>query len=143
MKALRALAVVVGVVAALFALSAGAYASVSNPGVTSTAANASAVPQATIHGCPAGWFCFYDDINWNQGTNGRRLQFQSCGLQNLTDFGFNDDASSWVNNTGSSVDLFRDIGGQGGLLWHEAPNSSAAFVGGANNDQASSFRRNC
>ena len=98
---------------------------------------------ATVHGCPAGWFCFYDDINFNAGTSGRRLQFQSCGLQNLTDFGFNDDASSWVNNTGSTVDVFKDTGGRGGRLWHEAANSSSAFVGGANNDQASSFRRNC
>jgi len=142
MKTLRAFVVMVGVVAALLALPTGASAS-ANPGATATTANTTAIPQATIHGCPAGWFCFYDDINFNAGTNGRRLQFQSCGLQNLTDFGFNDDASSWVNNTGSTIDVFKDIDGRGGRLWHEAAHSSSSFVGGANNDQASSFRRNC
>ena len=51
MKSFRALAVVIGAVAALLALPAGAYAS-ANPGATSSTANA--VPLATIHGCPAG-----------------------------------------------------------------------------------------
>src|SRR5262249_46639950 len=98
-----------------------------------------AIPQATIHGCPSGRFCFHKDA----GFGGRRLQFSSCGLQNLTDFAFNDQASSWVNNTGSSVDVFRDVNGGGGRLWHEPPHSQSSFVGSGANDQASSFRRNC
>jgi hypothetical protein len=98
-----------------------------------------AVPQATIHGCPSGWFCFYKDA----GFGGRRVQFSSCGLQNLTDFGFNDQASSWVNNTGSSVDVFKDVNGGGGRLWHEPAHSESSFVGSGANDKASSFRRNC
>jgi hypothetical protein len=97
------------------------------------------VPQATVHGCPSGWFCFYHDANFG----GRMLQFSDCGIQNLTDFGFNDQASSWVDNTGSSVDVFLNINGGGGVLWHESPHSSSSFVGSGANDRASSFRRNC
>jgi hypothetical protein len=142
MKALRAIAVVLGVAAVLLVLPAGAYAA-GNPSATNTA-TVSAVPQVTIHGCPTGWFCLYQDINFNAGTNGRRLQFQSCNVtQNLTDFGFNDQASSWVNNTSHSVRVFKDINGGGGILWTSAPNSQSSFVGGANNDQASSLRIIC
>jgi glyoxylate carboligase len=141
-KALRALAVVLGVAAALLVVPAGAYAA-GNQSAPSASATVGAVPLATIHGCPAGWYCLYDDINWNAGTNGRRLQFQSCNVtQNLTDFGFNDDASSWVNNTSHSVQVFKDINGGGGVLWTSPPNSSSSFVGSAN-DQASSLRIIC
>jgi Peptidase inhibitor family I36 len=142
MTRLRALAAVIGAIGALLVLPAGASAS-GNTGAAPATATTGAVPQATIHGCPAGFYCFYDDINFNAGTSGRRLQFQSCGVQNLTNFGFNDDASAWVNNTGHTVDVFKDIGARGGLLWHSPAHSQAAFVGGANNDQASSFRINC
>lgn len=129
------------------ALIAGFASTVALTPVTSHAADlrstgqpvTAAVPLATIHGCPSGWFCFYHDANFG----GRMLQFSSCGIQNLTDFGFNDQTSSWVNNTSSSVDVFKDINGGGGRLWHESPHSQSSFVGSAANDQASSFRRNC
>ena len=139
MKALRALTVVLGVVAALFVLPPGAFAAW-NPTTTSTAATVGAAPQATIHGCPAGWFCLYADANFG----GRRLPFSSCNVtQNLTNFGFNDQASSWVNNTSHSVRVFKDINGGGGILWTAPPHSQSSFVGGANNDQASSLRIIC
>lgn len=137
-KALRALTVVLGVAAVLLVLPAGAYAA-GNPSAMSTAATVGVVPQATVRGCPSGWFCFYKDANFG----GPRLQSQQCGLLNLTTFGFNDQISSWVNNTSSSVDVFGDINGRGVLLWHEPPFSRSSFVGPAANDQASSVRHNC
>jgi hypothetical protein len=129
-------AAVASAVGALAVASAPAYAS-SAPAVAATSTQA--VPNATINGCPSGFYCFYQDANFG----GRRVQFQSCGTQNLTDFGFNDEASSWVNNTNSSWDVFKDINRGGGRLWHSPPNSRSSFVGSAANDQASSFTRNC
>jgi Peptidase inhibitor family I36 len=94
------------------------------------------VPQATVNGCPSGWYCFYVDANFG----GRVLQFSDCGIHDLRDFGFNNGISSWVNNTASSVDVFN---ARGALLWHEPPHSKSSFVGSAANDQAAIVRRNC
>jgi hypothetical protein len=133
------IALVAGVVSAMGLASVPAYAADVPTSALPTVATGSSVPHVTIHGCPTGFFCFYQ----NAGFGGRRVQFQSCGLQNMTNFGFNDEASSWVNNTSSSVDVYRDTGGLGGRLWHEDPGAQVSYVGDANNDQASSFRRNC
>jgi hypothetical protein len=92
--------------------------------------------------CRANEYCFYDDINFNAGTNTRVLHFNQCSgvgdTANLTDYGFNDDTSAWVNNTGWYITVYSDIGGGGGALWTESPHARASFVGGQN-DKASSF----
>jgi hypothetical protein len=92
--------------------------------------------------CRANEYCFYDDINFNAGTNTRVLHFNLCsggsGTGNLTDYGFNDDASAWVNNTGWYITVYNDVNRGGGSLWTESPHSLVSFVGNAN-DKASSF----
>lgn len=89
--------------------------------------------------CPPSWFCFYE----HEQFNGRRVQFRDCGVQNLTDFGFDRQASSWVNSTSSPVDVYGAPDGGGERLWHEEPLSSSSYVGVQSNDRASSFRRLC
>lgn len=49
--------------------------------------------------CPTGWFCLFADVNFT----GRMLQFQNGG--ELSDYGFTDQAESWVNKTNYSVKL--------------------------------------
>ena len=98
--------------------------------------------ESGLGACKPGEYCFYDDINFNGSTNNRVLHFNQCSGQNqtanLTDYGFNDDTSAWVNNTGWRIAVYSDINGGGGVLWTENPNSRASFVGGWN-DMASSF----
>ncbi|WP_262064344.1 peptidase inhibitor family I36 protein [Streptomyces sp. STR69] len=91
--------------------------------------------------CASGQFCLWQD-NWS----GRMLSWtpstQLCSgfTINLTDFGFNDVASSWANNTQSyTIDVWHDIGQGGSRLWTELPGTSSRFV--TANDQASSL--NC
>jgi hypothetical protein len=54
--------------------------------------------QADLHGCPGSlfgpeWVCLYEFTSWG----GRRLQFKDPGYwQNLDDYGFRDQASSWA-----------------------------------------------
>lgn len=101
-------------------------------------------PLASVDGCPSGWYCFYQDINFNAGTSGRRLQFQDCGtgasgglLQKLSDYGFANQTSSWVvNRSLSVVDVF-DSGGA--PLWPEHGNSKSSYVGDGLNDMADAF----
>jgi hypothetical protein len=92
--------------------------------------------------CRANEYCFYDDINFNAGTNKRVLHFSQCSgvgdYANLTDYGFNDDTSSWVNNTGWYINVYSDINAGGGVLWRESPHSLSSFAG-STNDMASSF----
>jgi hypothetical protein len=86
--------------------------------------------------CPAGWFCLWQDINF---TN-RRLQFRDANCQNLTNFGFNDLASSWFNRNGGAYRVYRNIG-CAGLLFTAPSGAQSSNVGPVNNDQASSICR--
>src|SRR5690242_1215118 len=53
---------------------------------------ASVKARRSPYDCPSGWFCLWEHINFA----GRKLQFRSQGYcQNLTDWGFNDKASSY------------------------------------------------
>ncbi len=51
------------------------------------------------HNCPNGWWCFYDYTNFG----GRRLQFSDCSTQKLSDYGFNNVTSSWVNHSSRKI----------------------------------------
>jgi uncharacterized protein YidB (DUF937 family) len=100
-----------------------------------------------VEGCPSGYtvrnyYCFYEHSNWN----GRMLKFADCGyLQRLTDYGFGNQTSSWVNTTGNSVSV-RDVNASTGSithLWTESSNSKSSYVGNANNDRADDFNPSC
>jgi hypothetical protein len=116
-------------------------------------ASASAVPATSdTYGCPYGtlthWFCFYDNDAFNSGTNGRMLEFKSCSsegtVQLFTDWGFNDQTTSWVNTGGGTrIDVF-DNADLTGKLWAEPSYASrVSNVGAAANDMASAFKAYC
>jgi hypothetical protein len=89
---------------------------------------------AAVPACANDWLCLYADINGG----GRRLIFNDHYWQNLNEYGFNDQASSWRNNQGSGHRgwLARDEGGRGGQI-SISPNTYSANLG-AYNDWASS-----
>lgn len=84
--------------------------------------------------CASGWLCLYQDINGG----GRRPIFSDYYWQNLNEYGFSDQTSSWRNNQGSSQWgwLARDEGGNGGQI-SISPNTYSSNLG-AYNDWASS-----
>jgi hypothetical protein len=92
---------------------------------------------AAVHGCPSGWYCVYQDRNWR----GRRLQFKNCSRNDLSNYGFRDQTSSWVNNGPHRVQVKNDlIFRPDPVLWTMPPHTSSAYVGNANNDKADYFQ---
>lgn len=62
----------------------------------------------SIDDCPLGWICVWQDSNYT----GRRLQWNTRGTKNLSDWGFRDQASSGCVNryqSGASLVDFRDF----------------------------------
>lgn len=51
-----------------------------------------------VPSCSSGWLCLYEDINGG----GRRLQFRDEFWNDLADYAFDGETSSWRNNQGSS-----------------------------------------
>ena len=98
-------------------------------------------PTGSVQGCPVGWYCFYQNINFNAGAAGRRLQFSDCNsTQFLTDYGFGNQTSSWVvNKTVRNIVVFDALGTV--QLWTEFGHSNSSWVGPAANDRADWF--NC
>ncbi|WP_410663968.1 peptidase inhibitor family I36 protein [Amycolatopsis sp. lyj-84] len=84
--------------------------------------------------CAANYVCLWQDRDFV----GRRLQFQSAGLKNLVDYGFNDQMSSWYNRRGVDARWYYNIGSGTSRCMQAGARSS--YVGNADNDQASSLR---
>lgn len=87
--------------------------------------------------CPDTWVCLWQDQNYA----GRMLQFHdvTTNWQNLTDYGFNDQMSSWRNRKNKDAKWAWDVGG-GGVQRCMNANSSSSYVGSGDNDEASSIR---
>lgn len=91
---------------------------------------------AAVHGCPSGWYCVYEHRGWG----GRRLQFSDCSRNDLSNFGFRDKTSSWVNNGSRRIQVrnnrtaFPDQD-----LWRMPPHNSSSYVGDSDNDKADFF----
>jgi hypothetical protein len=96
-----------------------------------------ALSASAVHGCPSGWYCVYQDRDWR----GRRLQFSDCSRNDLSNYGFRDQTSSWVNNGPHRVQVKNDLTARPDpVLWTMSPNSSSSYVGNANNDKADYFQ---
>ncbi|MDX3005336.1 hypothetical protein PWY87_26910 [Kribbella solani] len=114
------------------------------PGQTGTPTSSKqAAPAAdgNTKGCPYGdlikWTCVYEFANWNENTNGRRLQFDNCGGRDFNTYNFRDKTSSWVNTTRWKVHVSNfTTTGSLVLLWEEQPNSLSAQVTAANDNKA-------
>lgn len=90
------------------------------------------------HGCPYGyftkWSCFYQDANFG----GTKLEFKDCDYeQYLSNYGFGDKTSSWVNTKNYATVVVRDQWGN--YLWTEGSAQHTGYVGSANNDRAWEF----
>ncbi len=83
--------------------------------------------------CPRGWFCVYQ--NSNHG--GRMLRFSQCRRHNLGDYGFRDQASSWMNQSSRNVRVHNDLTARPDQqLWAMPSRAQSRFVGAARNDKA-------
>jgi hypothetical protein len=96
---------------------------------------------SSVHGCPRGWFCFYDAYNFG----GRKLQFRDCSnngtTQSLANYGFANFTTSWVvNRSVDAIGVDHQVSANGYIqLWMEYSYTSSSNVGTANNDKADSF----
>jgi hypothetical protein len=101
-----------------------------------------AAKEGSRFACPRGWFCLWADVNYN----GRRLQFRDRGFcQNLTDYNFNDVASSYANRRSRSAAIYRHVSCRtrirlSGPRGFDANLVSNPSGGGSINDQASSIQ---
>ncbi|MET8383193.1 peptidase inhibitor family I36 protein [Streptosporangium canum] len=104
-----------------------------------------AAAAANWHGCPSGWYCFYENENFNERSNGttvgRRLQFSDTDVwQYFINYGFQDKTTSWVNRNYWTVTVQNsNPNGQYWDIWEEPAQSLSANVGSADNDKADRF----
>jgi hypothetical protein len=92
--------------------------------------------RATVIECDPGYTCLYDAANFG----GRRLQWRDRGQGiDLSQYGFNDKVSSWRNRNNVDARWYYAAGFQGQSRCINA-NTSNAYVGNQDNDQASSLR---
>ncbi|MEV0636330.1 peptidase inhibitor family I36 protein [Streptomyces sp. NPDC050619] len=90
--------------------------------------------------CPSGWYCFFQYADFG----GRMLQFRDCGgNQSLTDYGFGNRTTSWVNNTQHTVEVYDKDAEPFVTLWREAANSRSSSVGDATDNRADFFYTYC
>ncbi|WP_242890833.1 peptidase inhibitor family I36 protein [Actinomadura litoris] len=90
--------------------------------------------------CASDAYCFYDLPNFG----GRKLTYRDCGgNQSLTDYGFGNKTSSWVNNTKHMVEVYDKDVTPFVTLWREAAKSAAARVSTATDNKADFFHTYC
>jgi len=84
--------------------------------------------------CPAQYVCLWDGPTFGED----RRQFHDNGLQNLSDFSFNDRTSSIFNNTNRWAAIYEHAWGGGGRRCIR-PGQSYSLSGDVLNNQASSI----
>jgi peptidase inhibitor family I36 len=84
--------------------------------------------------CPSGWVCLWQDGSYS----GRMLKWSSSGtaIAHLSDYGFNDEMSSWANKGSHLARWWTDASYSG--TRHDMPAGSSSAHGGG--DSASSFK---
>jgi len=94
-------------------------------------------PQAIANreDCPSQYVCLWDGPTYGE----ERRQFHDNGLQNLTDFSFNDRTSSIYNNTNRWAAIYEHTWG-GGSRRCIRPGQAYSLSGDALNNQASSIQ---
>ncbi|WP_256791999.1 peptidase inhibitor family I36 protein [Terrabacter sp. Ter38] len=121
---------------------AGIGSNVRNTSLARTAAAESPAIAAGLQDCPDGFtahsYCFYTDVNWG----GRRLQFQNTCVGKASDFGFDNQTSSWVNNNPNAYEYTYDGSNLSTFLWSTGLGASqSSWVGATNNDRMSSWAK--
>ncbi|MFF3557303.1 peptidase inhibitor family I36 protein [Streptomyces tsukubensis] len=129
----------IAIAAAAVALTAGLAAAPSATATTAPAKTPSPAAAAPVHfsgsNCPSNSLCLYRDSNFNGG--GIALK-RGDGIGYLGDYGFNDQMSSWSNDSGTTcywwVDAYK-----GGAI-HDMRNGYRVNVLASENDTASSVQ---
>jgi hypothetical protein len=97
--------------------------------------------------CNDQYVCLFEHVNYNHGdTGGRVLQFTQCNVrgdsncdwQNLTDYGFNDEMSSWRNKKNADAKWSYDVNGGGTRRCMQAESGATGL--GDDNDEASAVK---
>jgi hypothetical protein len=93
-------------------------------------------PHAGFDSCPSGFVCLFANANWG----GNMVQFSSCcAWRNLSDFGFNNIASSWRNRKTVDAQIADGAGGGTPRLCLNNGSYASSMPGGWDNT-ASSIR---
>ncbi|MFG2910405.1 peptidase inhibitor family I36 protein [Kitasatospora sp. NPDC048286] len=135
------------------AVGAATVAGVLAATTTSASADVLTTIQTGAGKCPANWVCLWSDNNFIVGNPKGGLDYGAIGAnQNIPDIayiqflpnehrwkGMVDDASSVVNNTGSSI-CFYEHNNYGGLEFKIGPHEQWASVPSWINDKISSFK---
>lgn len=95
------------------------------------AAQADEIEGQGVEACPEDLLCLYENSNFNSGKDARILM-TNLTIADLGDWNFDDTASSYVNNTESSVILYSepDFKGKEDLAWGASQRAQMGpFVG--------------
>ncbi|MFD8717786.1 peptidase inhibitor family I36 protein [Streptomyces sp. NPDC059629] len=114
-------------------------------GLMATGAQAEAKADTrVIHGagaaaCPSHYFCLYEHIDYNGSGSGRIVLTQSS-VPDLRLYGFNDVASSVINNTADFVVVYKNVHYKGLQRAFTPSQRAGSLVGTGLNDGISSVR---
>lgn len=90
-----------------------------------------------LESCGSGQFCLWQDFDFGGRMLSWKVSLNCQTVINLPDYGFNDQASSWANNSDHIIDVYNDVNRGGGVIWTELKQTNSSSVG--TNDQASSL----
>lgn len=95
-----------------------------------------------IEGCPYStessqdWYCFYEHDFWG----GRRLQFKDTCYDSMSNWGFNNQTTSWVNTNPYKTIYAWNYSDYTGALWTEPGGvSKSSNVGTSDNDKLTTW----
>ncbi|WP_158564265.1 peptidase inhibitor family I36 protein [Jiangella anatolica] len=89
-------------------------------------------PRGSTSTCPSGYYCFYTSTNFD----GARYQFTSTCSAFPSSYGFDNDATSWVNKHASrNYHAYDTLGGT--RLWTMTPGTSDNYVGSSADNRMS------
>ncbi|WP_129667157.1 peptidase inhibitor family I36 protein [Phytoactinopolyspora endophytica] len=83
--------------------------------------------------CPYSYYCFYTGSNYD----GTRYQFSSTCSSYASNWGFNNQTTSWVNRAGSGKAVYAFDYKGSSRLWYEARGSQDSYVGSSDNNRMS------
>lgn len=98
-------------------------------------------------GCLTGYACLFENRDFNHGNDGRVLQFRQCNItgdsncdwQDLANYGFNDQMSSWRNKKSADARWDWHSDGSGTDRCMDSL-SRSSYVGDGDNDEASAIK---
>lgn len=108
----------------------------------------SAVAEDESSGCLSGYACLFENRDFNHNdSSGRVLQFRQCNIsgdsncdwQDLADYGFNDQMSSWRNKRSADARWDWHSNGSGTHRCMDSL-SRSSYVGAGDNDEASAIK---